>query len=427
MSIKQFLGASLTFAAFGVLAADGHAATYYVAKSGNDSNTCAQAQNISTPRASLGAGVACMSGGDTLYVRGGTYSATANSLIPPSGSSWSNATRIARYANETVVLQPNPFRTFNATMSYVIFDGFVFDMAGQGWRDGISIGQGPHHLRFVNFELKNAGANGIQVNTDGNEFRNCSIHDGGTTDFDNAIYILSSYTVVDGCEISRWAGAAVQIYGGTAMTGNVVSRNFIHDSSGGIRGSSNTDTGGFTNGNRTQGIIVASATDTRVWGNYITNLRANGNPRYAILVNNGAANTKIYNNTISANPTEGIEIFQAGSGTDVKNNILVNNAQSHVLYESSGSTSFTANLCDRSGTGCSMVGNPGFVNASAGDARLTSGSMAINAGVDVSSAGVTVDIDGNARPLNAYDLGAFEFGAGGSVPSAPTNVRISTQ
>jgi hypothetical protein len=51
--------------------------------------------------------------------------------------------------------------------------------------------------------------------------------------------------------------------------------------------------------------------------------------------------------------------------------------------------------------------DPAFVDPSAWDYHLAAGSPAINAGVD---AGVTTDIDGEARPFGSgYDLGADEF------------------
>ena len=49
------------------------AATIYVRPQGNDATPCAQAQNAQTPRRTLNAGIACLSGGDTLIVGGGTY------------------------------------------------------------------------------------------------------------------------------------------------------------------------------------------------------------------------------------------------------------------------------------------------------------------------------------------------------------------
>ena len=54
-----------------------------------------------------------------------------------------------------------------------------------------------------------------------------------------------------------------------------------------------------------------------------------------------------------------------------------------------------------------VYGDPAFANAAAWDYHLTAGSQAIDIGVD---AGVTTDIDGDARPQGAgYDLGADEL------------------
>ncbi|MFH1017587.1 MAG: metallophosphoesterase family protein [Pseudomonadota bacterium] len=50
------------------------ATTYYVsATSGNDGNSCALAQSLSTPKKSVAAGFGCLQAGDTLNLRGGTY------------------------------------------------------------------------------------------------------------------------------------------------------------------------------------------------------------------------------------------------------------------------------------------------------------------------------------------------------------------
>ncbi|MCC6954269.1 MAG: hypothetical protein IT290_09140, partial [Deltaproteobacteria bacterium] len=67
-----------------------------------------------------------------------------------------------------------------------------------------------------------------------------------------------------------------------------------------------------------------------------------------------------------------------------------------------------------------------FVGSASGDLHLVSGATtAINQASAVPS--VTNDIDGATRPVGvAPDVGADEFGAGGSdviAPSAPTNFR----
>jgi hypothetical protein len=54
-----------------------------------------------------------------------------------------------------------------------------------------------------------------------------------------------------------------------------------------------------------------------------------------------------------------------------------------------------------------LTSQPGFMNSSAGDFRLTSSSPAVDAGVTVP--GVLTDWDGTARPQGSgFDLGAFE-------------------
>ena len=51
----------------GVLSAKvSEAATYYVAKTGHDSNTCAQAQSQPTPKQTIRSGLECLYPGDTL-------------------------------------------------------------------------------------------------------------------------------------------------------------------------------------------------------------------------------------------------------------------------------------------------------------------------------------------------------------------------
>jgi hypothetical protein len=58
-----------------------HGGTYYVAKTGSDNNSCSSAQLQSTPKLTINAGAACLSAGDTLVVRDGTYVETITATI----------------------------------------------------------------------------------------------------------------------------------------------------------------------------------------------------------------------------------------------------------------------------------------------------------------------------------------------------------
>jgi len=50
-----------------------------------------------------------------------------------------------------------------------------------------------------------------------------------------------------------------------------------------------------------------------------------------------------------------------------------------------------------------------FVDAASGNYQLRPGSTAINAGRNVSQYGVSLDYEGQPRPVGAYDVGAYEF------------------
>jgi hypothetical protein len=87
-----------------------------------------------------------------------------------------------------------------------------------------------------------------------------------------------------------------------------------------------------------------------------------------------------------------------------------------------------------SGSGITITnaktGNPLFVNPTGRDFHLQSTSAAINAGTASVSSTVTWDYDGNSRPQgSAYDIGAYEYGAGGgsnTPPAAPTDLQIQS-
>src|SRR5215831_13853034 len=62
-----------------------HGATYYVATTGSDSNSCRSAQSQSAPKLTINAGIGCLSAGDTLIVKQGIYNEVIDDTIP-SGS-----------------------------------------------------------------------------------------------------------------------------------------------------------------------------------------------------------------------------------------------------------------------------------------------------------------------------------------------------
>jgi len=84
------------------LAASADAATYYVAKTGKDTNICTQAQTQSTPKLTIKSGIICLKVGDTLIIKAGIYGEGV--VAAPTGGTATN--RITAKANpgETVVI-----------------------------------------------------------------------------------------------------------------------------------------------------------------------------------------------------------------------------------------------------------------------------------------------------------------------------------
>jgi hypothetical protein len=81
------------------------AATYYVAKTGSDNNSCSSTQSASAPKLTIKGGLSCLRAGDTLLIRAGTYGESIYN--PPSGSSWSVPVTISAYSGESVTVTGN--------------------------------------------------------------------------------------------------------------------------------------------------------------------------------------------------------------------------------------------------------------------------------------------------------------------------------
>src|SRR5262245_35181053 len=109
-----------------------YGATYFVAKTGNNSNSCIQAQSRTTPKLSIGAGIACMASGDTLMISDGTYNENISNTIPAGSPSGSTILK-AQNPNAVILLPTTGTASpwFDAVTicdrSYIILDGLVID------------------------------------------------------------------------------------------------------------------------------------------------------------------------------------------------------------------------------------------------------------------------------------------------------------
>jgi hypothetical protein len=395
-------------------------ATYYVSKAGSDNSSCAQAQSVSSSKRSLASGSACLSAGDTLVVRAGTYAEALKDAVR-SGTSWSSKVRIAAYPGETVWLRPTGDYVvfFSGEQRYIELDGINID--GTNAVSGtVVLGDSSNHIRLQNAEIIGSPTSGWCAAICGghySELLNLTIHGGGPTQ-DNCggaqcnsygIYTGGDNNLIDGCEIYDPGGTGIQIYHGSgqgAAANNIIRNTRIHD----ITRSGEP---------RMWGIIIGNGSGNQIYNNIIYNGLGNADGNNAGIYVYGASGTSIYNNTVYNIRAQGIFISGQASGTQVKNNVAYQSTGGN--YNNGGSGTIASNNLFDS--------DPLFENSGSGDFRLQSGSPARDQGTTLAS--VTKDFQGVLRPQGGdYDIGAYEYQPVQSplprTPAAPTGLFIVT-
>lgn len=370
--------------------------TFYVAPTGSNSNP----GTLSFPKQTIAQGVALLSAGDTLLIRAGVYPESLVDSVP-SGTSWTVLTRIAAYAGETVWLTPAGGSygiRFSGTQHYIEFDGLNVDGTATGSTVTLA-GASPndvHHLRFKNAELI-GGRDAIWCATvcggAYSEFQNLRIHGGaenatgglcGPGCSNYAWYSGGDGNLVENCDIYDTASIGIQIYNGSGgtPTGNIIRNNRIHGLS----------RSGYP-GHDGNGILI-SGNSNQIYNNVFYDCTWSGGGN-GIDVYSGTGN-QIWNNTVYGIPGTGIKVESGAVATSLTNNIIYGQTGTAIVDSGSGTTQTT-----------NLTTNPLFVNAGAGDFRLTATSPAINSGTAVP---IATDIVGTARPQgSAYDRGAYEY------------------
>jgi len=399
-------------------------ATYYVAKDGSNAHTCKQAQSATTPKLTIRAGAACLSGGDTLDIRSGTYSEDLADNIFPSGLSSSARTTIRSHEGETVTIQratPHSLLLFSQATHIQLIggSGYPFKFVG-----GAKIEAGANNAgAVISFTNDDVVIDGIDVTNPesgslgghhcilgggGITIRNSHIHScraANYTNGNNGLYLVGNNVTVENNLIEDVSHNAVRCGAGDQPSDNCV-----------IRGNTMIKTG-------TGAMQYARAVGMKIYNNVIIS------PTFAgIQLLNSGGDISIWNNTIVG--AQYCIYSGGGSVLVAKNNICANNKIDGITFENTRSVTASNNLCTTSGsgTGCDIVkANPGFVSAGANDYHLTS---AHNLGANLSSS-FTTDKDGVCRPgggppcstTGAWDIGAYQYVA---APLAPTNLRRVT-
>jgi parallel beta-helix repeat protein len=381
------------------------------ASGGNDANSCATAQTITTPKLTVAGGLSCLTAaGDTLYIRTGTYADRIFEVdLPVSGQAGSRIT-ISNYDNEVVSLKLTSqlVRFQDNTRHHVTINGVFLDATGYAdtaiyLGDSYAGGPDSTDITFSNVEVTAAG-HCILAGGFNHQFLNMNVHHCGTgpghTDIQgNAIYGQSlQNSIIDGGTYHHNLCTGIRLWnsGASPKANNTIVRNVRAYENGNAHGAahdSNCSSGGSG--------INPGDTNMSLYNNLIYN------NWWGIDVQKGSGHT-IYNNTLYNND---YTLNMQGSGT-VRNNILYGGNAPGISGSATASNNTTS--------------NPNVVNAGTFDFRLQAGSPAIDAGINLSA--VPYDFSHVSRPQGAgFDIGAHEsVGSGGDTapPAAPRNLQV---
>lgn len=404
-----------------MLAGMAEAVTRYTGPGGHDTNNdCTEAQNISTPKLTINAGIGCLFAGDTLIVRPGVY---AEILNPDTNGFRSgtdgNPITVRSEVQYGAIIRPNANQESLKmdtvgivswrNQSYIVFDGFVVDAINLTGAYLVFVQGTGHHITITNNELKNGqepdfittSNTSIGVYLHGYSHhitvsRN-KIHDMGLNSagpWSYAMYWRGSDSIAEYNEMWSSSGWAIHMYsnpdqGYPTVDRNIVRNNIIRD-------------------NGAIGLQMSVGFNNAAYNNifYRNGWRLNGDHYPALLIGGwggAAGNDVVYNNTFWNNTRECISVGIAeGSGATnntVRNNICWQNGSNDVYVKSTGTGNVTSNHTKT---------DPLFVNTGIGNFQLRAGSPAIDAGMDLSST-FTIDFAGNTRTA-PWETGAYMFG-----------------
>ena len=311
---------------------------FYVAHTGSDRN----GGTSDAPWQTISHAVAQLRSGDTLFIRGGTYTGSANVIdserfAVPSGTAWSRAITIAAEPGGLVILRPDDglqaIRLTASAPHYLVFQDFVIDMSSQrtpsalGGPSGIYVSSGSHHNRFLRLDISNNAGTGIEFsdnngNSPFNEVLQCAIHDNGRHPAVNSgygAYVFTSDNLFDGNTIHGNGGYGLHLFSekpSSQVSRNIIRNNRIYDNGrqGGTNygiviasGDANVARDNSISSNRGGLLVYERSSNALVEGNTIVN----NSPLEGILIA-GAVGTVLRGNTISGNA---IDIVDLGSGT----------------------------------------------------------------------------------------------------------------
>jgi hypothetical protein len=367
MFLKQFLGASLALAL--LQGGSAWAATYWVSSNGSDGNSCASVSGERDPSRyrTVTGGLSCISPGDTLKIKNGTY----NYIFPknpiPSGSSPSAKTCIVGESRDAVVFRPTATTQgvidFGSGRTNICIRNLTINgdlQPDPGVHTGIAQGGsgGHYNWEITDVTIKNMGINNdrggngiiLEHNGGGHYIARVRLENNGANRVGNGIYWRTKNSIIEHSLIINNSNDGLHMWNPKAdnVDNNIVRYNIIV-------------------GNGDRGINMASGFNNLFQDNIIRSSLRNRFRR---------SGNKIYNNTFYG-MTSSCIILEDGP-LDVRKNIALNCGRTAIRNDSADSTILN-NLTSANATDV-------FVNPQTGDFTLKAD---IGAGATINTTNAT--------------------------------------
>jgi hypothetical protein len=425
-------------------------ATYYVSKSGNNTNP----GTLSQPWATIQKAASTLVAGDTVYVRGGIY---YEQVTPANSGTDDSKITYAMYSAEIPIIDGTGVSPKSASWgglfnivggkSHIIVKGFTIrntaSISATPGLAGVLI-DGGHDVTVTQCSINNTRSSGIGVwnSTNTSNLKTYITHNdiqqavnGGSQEclsIAESSYVDLSYNSVHNGVNLDTGGEGINVKGGVSYID--IHHNKVYDLPGEVsiyvdaynNTLSNVDV--YANEVYDSGYGIGLACEqggtingVNIYNNVVRKTASNG---IEITSYGGGQrnNIKIFNNTVYGN-RGGINVAPTAiTNIEIYNNISASNSNYQLQVASTANITTSYNLWygtqgTYKGTNY-LTNNPLFVETT--DLHLQNLSPAIDAGTK----GPNTDKDGAPRPQGSgYDMGAYEYGDNGP-PKAPTALRI---
>jgi len=405
------------------------AAEYHVATTGSDGN----AGTAAAPFATLGKANAVAAGGDTVWVHGGTYYLTSQLVLSKSGTSDGNRTKIWAVAGEVPVFDASRYVTSNAAVDVpvVLVTGSWMHLRGLTIANAKVGASGDHSYSLL--RTKNASNNifelldlhhgfgpglFVDTGTGGNLILNCDSHDnydkdGSQGDGQNGDGFGVHYqetgpsTIIRGCRAWNDADDGYDLISQEVPV--TIEDSYAWSNGHGADGNGN----GFKVGSSQTGVRHLVQNNV-AWKNKAAGFYANHSTGGNTWLNNTSYQNGVQYNMLASPPGDSTMTIVL-TGTKVHrlhNNIGFPNKNTNMSGVETSFNTWDLGLAEAASDfvsttdeGCAGPRQAnGAIPASCAFMRLKAGSPLIDKGTDVGLPFV------GAAP----DLGAYEFGAGGT-------------